>query len=128
MKIINTVQATKKSVTAVSGSTSTPTLNQVSPVGSQAREDSNGCSPRCSTPSARTNTIMLPSHESNAAPTAIVWLSALFRFVNNTIKKNASTGGRGISQINVSVVIKPPGIENSEWRIESSTNLYSSHL
>ena len=46
--------------------------------------------------------------ESAAAPTAIVWLKALFLFVNNTIKKNASKGGRGINQINVSVVIKPP--------------------
>jgi hypothetical protein len=69
---------------------------------------------------------MLPIHESNAAPTAMVWLSALLRFVNSTIKKNASTGGSGISQINVSVVIKPPEIESSEWKIESSTNLYSS--
>src|SRR5689334_25059553 len=48
---------------------------------------------------------MLPSHERNAAPTARVWLSALLRFVNRTIKKNARTGGSGISQINVVVVI-----------------------
>src|SRR6185503_21011313 len=107
-KIINTVHATKNNVTAVSGSTSTPILSHVSPVGNQLMDDSKGCSPKCSTPIARTKTIMLPSHDSNAAPTAIVWLSALLRFVNKTIKKNASTGGRGISQINVSVDIKPP--------------------
>src|SRR5215210_9516385 len=107
MKIINTVQATKNKTAAVRGSTSTPILNQVSPVGSQFTDDSKGCSPKCSTPSARTKTIMLPSHERNAAPTASVWLSALFLFVNSTIKKNARTGGSGISQINVSVVIRP---------------------
>src|SRR3990172_5944697 len=105
MKIIKTVQATKNRTTAESGSINTPILNQVSPVGNQANEDSNGCSPRRSTPSARTKPIMLPIHESNAAPTATLWLSILFLFVNNTIEKNASTGGSGISQINVSVVI-----------------------
>src|SRR5215204_5283479 len=107
MKIINTVHATKNNTAAVSGSTNTPTFNHISPVGSQLMDDSKGCSPRCSTPSARTKTIILPSHESNAAPTATVWLSALLLFVNNTIKKNASAGGSGISQINVSVVICP---------------------
>src|SRR6266498_3887558 len=105
MKIINTVHATKNNTAAVSGSTNTPTLNQVSPRGNQLMDDSKGCCPRCSTPSARAKTIMLPNHDSNAAPTAIVWLSALLRFVNSTIKKNANKGGSGISQINVSVVI-----------------------
>jgi hypothetical protein len=51
---------------------------------------------------------MLPSQESPAAPTPMVWLRALFLFVNNTIRKNASKGGRGINQINVSVAMKPP--------------------
>jgi hypothetical protein len=48
---------------------------------------------------------MLPAQERRALPTAIVWLSALLRFVNNIIKVNARTGGRGINQIKVSVVI-----------------------
>src|SRR5512142_2686277 len=105
MKIISTVHATKNRTAAVSGSTSTPTLNHVSPVGNQLMEDSKGVCPRCSTPSARTKPIMLPNQERNAAPTAIVGLSHLLRFVNSTIKANARIGGSGINQINVVVAI-----------------------
>src|SRR5271157_2168697 len=67
--------------------------------------EAKGVFPKSGVPMARTKTIIAPSHESNAAPTATLWLSALFRFVNNTIKKNARMGGKGISQINVSVVM-----------------------
>src|SRR5512143_1302014 len=101
------VMETKNKTAAPNGSINTPIFNQVLPVGSQLMDDAKGCSPKCSTRSARTNTTMLPSHERIAAPTPTVWLSALLLFVSNTIKKNASTGGSGISQINVSVVISP---------------------
>src|SRR3990172_8054104 len=93
------VQATKKSVTAESGSTSTPTRNHSSAVGSQLTIEVKGWSPRCSTCKARKKTTMLPSQESKAAPTAIVWLRALLRFVKRTIRKNARSGGKGRSQI-----------------------------
>ena len=108
MKIISTVQATKKIVAAESGSINTPILNQVSPVCSQLSCDPKGCSPKCSTPRAWKKTTMLPNHESRAAPMAILWLSARWRLVNNTIKKNARSGGSGISQMNVSVVMVNP--------------------
>src|SRR3990170_5009995 len=105
MKIINTVQATKKSVTAASGSTHTPIWKNVSPVGNQLITEVYGFAPRCSTWKARTKTTILPNQERKAAPTAIVWLRALLRFVNRTIRKNATIGGRGRSQIMLSVVI-----------------------
>src|ERR1041384_2313012 len=98
------VIATKNRITAVVGSTRTPTLNVVLPVGSQATDDSMGCSPKCSTPTAYRKTAMLPRNERKAAPTAIVWLNALLRFVNSTINANARTGGSGISQVRVLMV------------------------
>src|SRR5271157_713283 len=105
MKIIKTVHATKNNTTALNGSICTPILSQVSAVGIQLANEANGVLPRSGVPMARTKTIIAPSHESSAAPIATLWLSALFRFVNNTIKKNARMGGKGISQINVSVVM-----------------------
>src|SRR5512135_3215627 len=60
---------------------------------------------------------MLPNHERNAAPTAKVWLSALFLFVSSTIRKNARTGGKGINQMSVSVVIEPPRISHMAYRL-----------
>ena len=99
---------TKNNIAAPSGSISTPIWNQVLPVGSQGIEEVNGCSPKCSTPIARKKTTILPSHERAAAPTPIMWLSALLLFVNSTIRKNARMGGRGSNQIRVVVAITCP--------------------
>ncbi len=107
------VMETKNKTAALSGSINTPTRNHSAPVGSQLTADLNGCSPKCSTPRARAKTIMLAIHERIAAPTPMVWLNALFLFVNSTIRKNASAGGSGINQINASVVIKPPRDDHS---------------
>ncbi len=77
----------------------------LSPSGSQPTEEVMGCSPRCSTPMAAANTTIPSSQESAAAPTPTLWLTALFRRVNKRIRKKASKGGSGISQVSVAVVI-----------------------
>jgi hypothetical protein len=69
-------------------------------------EDVKGCNPRCSVAAALAKTTILPIHDRNAAPTAIKILKPLLRFVNRTIRKKASRGGNGISQISASIVIK----------------------
>ena len=103
---MNTVQATKNSVTAESGSIWTPIVNHELPVGIQGMEDANGCKPRCSALAAFAKTTMLPAQERNAAPTAIKILSPFLRFVNKMMRKKASKGGKGMSQMSVSTVIK----------------------
>ena len=51
---------------------------------------------------------------------ATVWLTALLRFVNSTIRKNARRGGSGMSQIKVSVVMKTPLCEEGAlWEVIS---------
>src|SRR3989304_1226445 len=106
MKIISTVQATKKSVTADKGSISTPIEKILSPNASQPTEDVIGFSPKCSAPMAAINTIMPSSQESAAVPTPTIWLMALLRRVNNRIRKKANSGGSGISQVSVAIVIE----------------------
>src|SRR5258706_16210032 len=103
MKIIKTIHATKNKTVAESGSINTPIFSQVSPVGNQGIELVKGFKPKSFLASASTKTIIAPSHERNAAPIATLCLSALFLFVNNTIRKNASRGGRGINQVKNSV-------------------------
>jgi hypothetical protein len=65
-----------------------------------------GYKPRCSAVTALANTTILAAQERNAAPTAIKMLSPLLRFVNRTMRKKARRGGKGMSQISVSMVIK----------------------
>src|SRR4051812_32216369 len=102
MKIISTLQPTKKSTIAESGSTCTPTFEKESPVGNQSTALAKMCLPNSGVLSAAQKTAIHPSHESAAAPTAMLWLSALLRLVNKIIKKKANNGGRGINQMIVS--------------------------
>jgi hypothetical protein len=81
-------------------------LNQVLPVGIHGIDDVNGCRPRCSVAAALAKTTILAAQDRNAAPTAIKMLNPLLRFVNRTMRKKASRGGNGMSQISVSIVIK----------------------
>ena len=72
-------------------------LEEGIPVGSQGIEDCKNVP--CQTlplTSAWKKTTMLPSQESAAAPTAMLWLRAFDLLVNSTIRKNASSGGRGM--------------------------------
>src|SRR3990172_940675 len=105
MKIISTVQATKNNVTADRGSMSTPMEKILSPRANHPTEEAMGVSPRCSTPMAAKKTIMPISQESAAAPTPTQWLMLLLRRVNSKIRKNASKGGSGISQVRLAVDI-----------------------
>src|SRR5258708_18131190 len=108
MKIISTVQATKKRTMAESGSIKTPTLSHVSAVGIQLTDEAKGPVPRSGAATALTKTIMAPSQDKSTDPIARLWLSDLLRWVNNIMRKKASAGGSGINQINISIVMKPP--------------------
>lgn len=98
MKIISTVQATKNSITAVSGSTMTPTFNHVAAVGSQLMDDAMGEAASPLVVTALMNTTMLATKESPAPASATLWLARLDRLAKSTINANPSRGGSGINQ------------------------------
>src|SRR5690242_15236390 len=110
MKIIKQANETKNNITAVSGSTSTPIESVPVPTGSHGMLEAitfSSC-PKCSVPSALKKMLKLQIHESPMPTNATVWLRTLSLFVNNTIKKKASKGGTGMSQVRRSEVIGAP--------------------
>src|SRR3972149_1335027 len=107
------VSETKNSVTEVSGSTSTPIASasvptSSEPKGSHGTQFSMTAWPKCSTSSVRKKIIQLIAHEAAMATMATVWLNPLLRLVNSTIRKNARSGGRGMSQVMSSEDIVAP--------------------
>ena len=61
---------TKVSITTVNGSTATPILNTVSPVGNQPTSAAIGCSPKCLVDRALNTMIQLNNKESPIANNA----------------------------------------------------------
>lgn len=92
----------------VSGSTNTPILKTSVPTGNQSIEYSTTSCPKCSMPMMLKNTVQLNTHEVRMLMSAMVWLRALLRLVNNTIRKKEASGGTGISQVICSSCIKTP--------------------